>query len=246
MKQKNLHLTALIFILVTAICHAQTVDEIISKNIEARGGLDKIKAVKSQKIVATGVTSQQGTQMEFPAVIYNKRPDFYRMDVEIYGMNMIRAYDGKMAWQIFPFMGDPDPGEMSGDEAKYVAAEADFDGPLVDYKKKGHVIKLLGKEDMEGTEVYKLEVTLKDGTVRYYYLDAEFYIELKITGTVTEMGQTFNSETFLSDYKEVNGLMIAHSIEVKANGVLSNQVNIDSVLFNVEVDDTFFKMPPKK
>src|SRR6266481_2521936 len=125
---------------------AQTVDEIIAKNVQARGGLEKLKAVQSIKSTAN---MSMGQGMEAPGVLIQKRPRLARLDFTIQGLTAVQAYDGKSAWQIMPFMGKKDPEPMSADETKEVEEMADLDGPLVDYKSKGHQVELLGKEKEE-------------------------------------------------------------------------------------------------
>jgi hypothetical protein len=116
---------------------------------------------------------------------------------------------------------------------------------LFDYKEKGNTVELMGQEDMEGTPVYKLKITLKDGDVRYYFLDAEYFLELKVTSKIKRGEAEFDVETFLSDYKEVNGQMIAHAVESKAGGNVVSQITIETVEFDVPVDDAIFVMPVK-
>ena len=106
---------------------AQTVDEIIAKNIQARGGADKLKSVQSVKSTAT---MAMGPGMEAPGVLIQKRDNLARLEFTIQGLTAVQAYDGKNAWQVMPFMGKKDPELMSADEAKEMEETADMDGPL--------------------------------------------------------------------------------------------------------------------
>jgi outer membrane lipoprotein-sorting protein len=222
---------------------AQNVEEIVNKNIEARGGMEKLKALKSMKFTGKmTMPMQQGLQG--PIVVYSKRPNYIRVEFTIQGMTGVQAYDGQTPWMIMPFMGSKDPQKMSADDAKDIIEQADFDGPLVDYKGKGNTVELIGKEDMEGTPVYKLKVTLKSGESRYFFLDAENYLDLKITRTTKREGNELTVDTFLGDYKEVNGLMVPYSVEARIGDKVANQLAWDSVEFEVPIDDSIFKMPP--
>ena len=241
MTKKHISLSAIFFILAGSITFAQDVDEIIKKNIEAKGGYEKIKSVQTIKM--TGNMMQQG--MKIPFTIWQKRPSFFRLEATVQGQTMVQAYDGETAWWIFPFMGDPTPQKMPEDQVKDVIDQADIDGHLVDYKKKGNKVEFLGKEDMEGTDVLKLKLTKKDGDVQYWYLDAEYYIELKVTSKRKQGETEMEVDTYLSDYKDVNGLMMAHSIESKVDGNTVAQITIETVEMNVDVDDSKFKMPVK-
>jgi len=225
--------------LFSAAVSAQTADEIITKNLAARGGVEKIKAVQSMQ--ATGKMMMQG--MEAPFTIKLKRPNEMRMEINVQGKTIVRAYDGKEAWMIMPFMGSPDPQRLSGEETKEVEDDADIDGPLVDYQTKGNKVELLGKEDMEGTEVYKLKVTLKSGSERTLYVDGESFLELKSTSKVTRNGQEFEVDTTVSNYKPVNGLMFPFAVESKANGQTLQQMTVDSYEVDVPMDESIFKMP---
>jgi outer membrane lipoprotein-sorting protein len=221
-----------------------TVDEIVAKNIQARGGLDKLKAVKSVRMTGH-MTIGPGT--EAPMVIEVKRPDKLRLDVTAQGMTLTQAYDGKNGWQINPFAGNKNAEPMSADELKEAAEQADMDGPLVDWKAKGHKVELVGKEKVEGTDVYKLRVTLKDGNVHYLYLDADSYLDIKAEAKRTVRGTEVETEQTIGDYKDVGGLMIPHSFEAGAKGRPEKQkITVEKIEVDVPIDDSRFAMPAKK
>jgi len=240
MLRKVFLLTSLAFLLTPALS-AQTVDEIIAKNIQARGGMDKIKAV--QTIRSTGVMSMGGG-MEAPGSMVQKRPDMARLEFTVQGLTAVQAYDGKDAWQIMPFMGKKDPELMSADDKKDIEENADIDGPLVDYKSKGNKVELLGKEKVEGTDVYKLKATLKNGDVVTIYLDGDSFLEIKEETKRMVRGSEQEVESSLGDYKEVNGLMFPFAME---NGIKGSQekekLTISKIEINVPVDNAIFKMP---
>lgn len=220
---------------------AQSVDDIIAKNIAAKGGLAKLKSINTLRI--TGNFETGGMQAGFSMV--EKRPNRMRRDITIQGLNMVQAYDGQNGWQIIPFTGKKDPEPVGGDELKQFEEEADIDGPLVDYKQKGHKVELIGKEKVEGTDAYNLKITLKNGNVRNVYIDADSFLEIKAVGKVQMRGNevTFNSS--LGDYKQVEGVMIPFSIETRQEGgEASQKITIEKVEFNVPVDDASFKQPP--
>ena len=115
----------------------------------------------------------------------------------------------------------------------------------VDYKDKGHTVELIGKEDMEGTPVYKLKLTFKSGSVRTIYLDAENYLELRVTAKRKTPGGELEVDQYLGNYKAINGIVSAFSIETKVKGQTVNQVTIDKLEYDVAIDDAVFKMPAK-
>lgn len=238
---RRLSLVTTVAVFLTPVLSAQTVDEIIAKNIQARGGLDKIKAVQS--IRSTG-TMTMGPGMEAPGSMVQKRPDMARLEFTLQGLTAIQAYDGKDAWQIMPFTGKKDPEMMSADDKKDIEENADIDGPLVDYKSKGNKVELLGKDKLEGTDVYKLKATLKNGDVVTIYLDADSFLEIKEEVKRNVRGTEQEIESVLGDYKEVNGMMFPFAME---NGIKGSQqkerLTIAKIELNVPVDDSIFKMP---
>jgi len=243
MPRKMLMGITLLAVLVASapVASAQTVDELIAKNIEAKGGLAKLKAVKSQRATGKMVA---GPGMEFPFVMLSKRPKSTRLEFTFQGMTGMQVYDGKTAWMSMPFMGKKEPEVMPPDEAKMIEEQADMDGPLMDYKEKGHTVELAGKEQVEGADAFKLKVTLKGGDVRHIYLDAETYLEIKVESKRTVRGAEIEGESYLSDYKEVGGMMMAHVMESGAKGSPQRQkLVIEKVELNPEIADSLFAMP---
>lgn len=218
-----------------------TVDQIVAKYVEARGGMDKIKAIQSMK--TTGKMVMMGGQMEAPFTLQVKRPGSMRMETLLQGKTMVQAFDGEAAWSINPFQGNTEPQKASEDDTKLFRDQADFDGALVDYKTKGHTVELMGKEDVEGTPCYKLKLTRKSGDVEYYYLDAGNFLAVKSTMKRKQMGAEVEMEAFPGNYKPVNGVMMPYSTEMKMGGRTMMQMSIESVEANGKIDDAIFKMP---
>lgn len=230
-----------IAILLATQASAQTVDELIKKNIDAKGGLQKMKAIKSVKMTAKII--QQG--LEIPIVIQQKRPGMVRADVTFQGKSQTMAYDGQSGWKTDPFQGSSDPEKIAGDDLKEAEEQSDMDGALVDYKDKGHKVELVGKEDMEGTPVYNLKLTLKNGDVRNIYLDAENYLELKVNLKRKTPGGEIEVDQYVGNYKPVNGVLFAFSLETKIKGQTASQIAIEKIELDVAIDDSVFKMPAK-
>ena len=231
-----------LMVLLAPLASAQTVDELVSKNIAAKGGLAKVRALQTIKM--TGKMTMG--PMEAPFTMMSKRPKQTRLEFTVQGMTGVQAYDGQTAWNIMPFAGKKEPEAMSADETKMVDEQADFDGPLVDYKEKGHKLELVGKEQVEGADAYKLKLTLKGGDVRYIYLDAETYLEIKVEAKRMIRGTEIEGETLLGDYKEVDGMMVAHSMEMGAKGSPSEQkqkLTLEKVEFNTAMAESLFRMP---
>ncbi len=202
------------FLLLSLALHAQTVDEIIAKNLAAKGGVAKLRSINTIRITANFEAG--GMQAEFVQI--EKRPHKLRRDVSIQGLTLTQAYDGQNGWQIMPFTGSKDPAPMAGDDLKNIEEEADIDGPLMDYKQKGHKVELVGKEKVDGTDAYNLKITLKNGNVRNLYLDSNTFLEIKATGQSTMHGSEVTVEGKLGDYKKVDGVMFPFSIEQHQQG----------------------------
>lgn len=221
---------------------AQSVTEILNKHYEASGGLAKLKAVTSMRITGR---MMMGQGMEAPFTRLTKRPSMMRMDFTVQGVTGIQAYDGETAWMLMPFMGQTAAEKMPPDLAKTIQEDADFDGVLVDYQAKGHQVELLGKESVEGTDAYQLKVTLKNGEVTTYFLDAEYFLVVKTESKRTIQGREFAIATTYGDYKSVGGRMMPHSIRVAGQGPGMQTILVEKVELNAALDDAQFKMPTK-
>jgi outer membrane lipoprotein-sorting protein len=220
----------------------QSVDDVIAKHVAARGGMDKLKAVKTMRATAK---MEMGAGMEFPGVLIVKRPASARLEFTVQGLTAVQAYDGKIAWQIMPFTGKKDPEVMTADEQKEMEEQADMDGPIVDYKSKRNQVEMVGKEKAEGADVIKLKVTLKNGDVKYVYLDADNYLQVKEETKRTVRGSEQEIETIMGDYKEVDGVMMAFAFEGGIKGHQEKQkITLEKIEINVPVEDALFKMPP--
>lgn len=228
-----------VMLAVSAAVQAQDLEEVLQNHYEAMGGLDKLKSIDTLKM--SGRMSM-GQGIEAPVVRIMKRPDRIRQEFTVQGQTGIQAYDGEQGWMYMPFMGQADPQPMPEDLTREFAQSADIDGPLVGWQEKGLQVELVGKEDMEGTEAFHITVTRESGAVEHYYLDAEYYIPIKMTRTAEIQGQEQEIEMVFGDYKEVDGLMFPFSVEV-GSGQGHQGIIIDSVEVNSEVDDSVFEMP---
>ena len=222
---------------------AQTADEIIAKYIKTVGGMDKIQAVRELRRTGKVIA---GGGFEIPVVEENKRPNFVRQDMTIQGLTGTSAYDGKAGWKIQPWQGKKDAETMGEGELKAIIESSDFDGPLVNYKQKGNKIEYVGMDEVEGTDVYKLKVTLSNGEVRYFYMDTDYYVPIKVETKRIIRGAEVEFETIYGDYKEVAGWYLPHSVEIGPKGSQFKQkVTYEKIEANVSIDDKRFSMPAK-
>jgi hypothetical protein len=183
-----------------------------------------------------------GLQVNF--VAENKRPDKVRQEDIVQGTAQVEAYDGKTSWEINPFQGRKDPELLSEDDSKGLVEDADIDGQIVDYKEKGHTAEFVGHDPVEGTDCYKIKLTLKNGTVRYYYLDADSYLELKIETQRMIRGAIQYTEVYLGDYEQVNGIYFPFAFESGEKGNPNRtKSTVEKIEINVPLEDKRFALP---
>jgi hypothetical protein len=219
---------------------AQTADEIIAHYIKTVGGMEKIQAVKTLRRVGK-YTGGGGFEAIF--IQENKRPNLVREEFSLQGMTGINAWDGRTGWKIDPFGGKKDAEALSEDEMRGIVEDADFDEPLVNYREKGNKVELTGMDQIEGTDVYKLKVTLPSGDVRTYYMDTDYFVPIKIDEKRTIRGTDQEIETTLGDYKEVAGWFMPFSIESGLKGQDKGKFTYGRIDANVPIDDSRFRKP---
>ena len=241
MKTKLL-LAAFLCVLPLRSALAQTLDEIVKKAIDARGGIEKIKAVQSERITGQ-ILFAQG--IEGTLILELKRPHKLYSEISVEGQKVLRVYDGKSAgWTVNPFMGDKGVVEMSAEELKGMPDESDGDGPLVDYKAKGSKAELVGKEGAEGKPVYRLKITGKSGEERSYLIDGATFLTTKWEGIRKVGDQDLPWECTLSDYREVEGLKFPFKIDQGSPGTEYRQtLMVEKIEINPKIDESHFAKP---
>jgi len=216
-------------------------DEVLSAHYKALGGVARLQNIKSARFL--GVMSI-GAEAEAPFVMTFKRPLKSRLEFTVEGLTGIQAFDGKTAWMMLPMLGQSEAREMPEGQALAMAEQADFDGPLVDWKSKGHQLALLGTEELESGQAYKIEVTLANGKVRNYFLDTATFLTVRQEGKVNVQGNEVEVETWLNNYKEAGGLMFPHLIESRAKEAPAGQrFAFDQIELDIDVSDDLFVMP---
>jgi hypothetical protein len=221
---------------------APTVDELVAKNIEAKGGADALRALQSLRLTGKMLVNQGQLELRYQQT--KKRPGEVRTEVTLQGMTAVQAYDGKEGWRISPFQGRMDPEKMSADDSKSLIEDAEMDGPLVDWKTKGSSVEYLGTEDVDGTLAHKLKVVRKNGDVNFVYLDPDHFLEIRIVTQRVEHGAQVEVETDLGDYEKVGGVFIPFSEEAGSKGSLDKQkIIIERGDANVPVEQAVFRFP---
>ena len=237
-------LSALLLGAFASSASALTVDELIAKNTEARGGIDAIRALQSIK--ASGRMNFSGGEfsIDLGFVSMNERDAKLRTEASIQGLSQVTAYDGKDAWTINPFQGRRDPERMSAEDAKGLEVQADIDGPLIDWKQKGHQVEYLGTEDMDGTLAHKLKISLKNGDIQYRFLDPDYFLEILIVSQSKRRGVETEMETEMGNYEKVAGVYMPFAMESGPKGGRRGQkIQIEKAEANVDLDDALFAFP---
>ncbi|CAN5866023.1 hypothetical protein BH18ACI5_BH18ACI5_01060 [soil metagenome] len=225
---------ALIFAVPAA--QAQAVDEIIAKNLKAKGGVEAIKSTTSVRM--TGKANVQG--MDVPITSSVKRPYYMHNEMDMGGQKMVQAFDGTSMWMAMA--GQPPQQLPDGPQLQAMKENSTFDPLFLDYKTKGHTIELVGKETDGGKPVNHLLVTTKGGMKFHYYLDAETGLETKFTTTAEMQGQKAEIETRMADYKTVEGRTLPFRITQFMNGAQIVEMKYEKIEFNVPLEDAIFKM----
>jgi len=234
---------ALVVALAAPLVSAQTVDDVVRRYVEARGGAAKLRAVESLRFSGT---------MELPDVsaafvLELKRPHRMRTEFVVQGQTGVRAFDGQHAWERLPLPGD-EPRPMAPEEAAEARAQADVDlSPLVDSAAKGYSVELVGRDRLPGGETWKLVVRGREGPPRTLHLDVRSHLVVQTIDVRSVDGQPVEMVTEVSDYRPLGGLVFPHRIEVGPRGKPERQrLLIQKVEVNPPLDASRFTMPAKR
>ena len=236
-----------ILICVASAAGAQTADDLVAKNLAARGGADKLAAIHS--IVITGELRLPGDfKLAYKETRERLDPSTsaVRVDATVQGLTVVQAFDGKEGWRINPFEGRKDAERMGADETRELADEGLMDGALLTARAKGSQVDYLGREDIDGTQAYKLRVTQRDGTVFTYFLDPDAYLEIRILELRTIRGAEKETQTDLGDYEQVNGVYFPFSLASGSKDAADSDkqiITVSSTAANTDVPPTVFQMP---
>jgi hypothetical protein len=220
-----------------------TLDEVLAKNAAARGGLEKLRAIKTLRIKM----HNEGGLGYFETVSTYARGLKNRNDTSSQGMTESSAVDGKSGWYTNGFSGRKDAVSMSTDGLVQALEEADIDGPLIDAKAKGHRLTFQGLEDVDGSPAYKIKAVLKNGTVQFIFLDADAFIEIKIITQRKVRGALVEYESEYGNYAQIDGVYFPLSLESRRRRSQdTSRTSIDAVELNPAVDDAIFAQPGAK
>jgi len=224
----------------TPFALAGTAEDVVEKYLEARGGVEKMKAVDSLR--AECVVNMGGS--EAPCVFEWKRPNKVRMEYTVKNQTAIQAFDGETAWAYIPFMGRTTASELTSEETKSIAETARFWGPLLDWQERGYSLKYDGMEDLDGVMCHKLVLTGPDGDITYMYMDEVYNLQIRELQLREAQGQEVQVDVRIGDYREVDGVFIPFSVKQKIKStVVESILTFEDVQLNVDIPDDRFVLP---
>ncbi|MEO8772597.1 MAG: hypothetical protein ABI402_21045 [Ferruginibacter sp.] len=230
-----------LFFAFSLIARSQKADDIIAKYIAFSGGAQKWKQVKT--ITSSGTYNYGG--MEFPFKAWAKNPDLYKYEVTANGKSFNQAYDGKVGWKIDGFKDETKKTILTGKQASAMANESDVDieSPFIDYDKKGHTIKLEGKDTVNNKICYKIKLTRKDGDTETYYFNTDDY-EIVKKQAISKNTELENSmlDILYSDYHTIEGITVPQKISCISNGQSILIITVKDIKLNLPIDDSIFKL----
>ena len=235
--KKLLSLTfAIIIAALFTVVQGQDLSEILDQHFSVVGQ-EKLAEVKT--ITVYGKIMQMGNEFSF--VQRMKKPNKFMLEANIQQQKMIQAFDGENGWMIAPWIG-PEPQDLTGVQLKQAKDQTNIEGDLYNWEEKGHQAEYMGIEDMEGTEVYKIKLTKKEGDEIFYFIDSESYVMLKETRKMTVQGNEIVIESFPGNYEMINGIAFPMSIRTNTM-VQETEIIFDSVKIDLELDDSIFVRP---
>jgi len=224
---------AIVAMLVSVFTFAQTAEEIVAKHIETIGGAAAWKKVNS--FYYEGKMTVQGAEVNVTLTTLNGKG--VRQNISVMGMTGYQIITPTAGWNFMPFQGQTTVEAMTADELKQSADDLDVQGKLIDYKSKGNTVEYLGKDDVEGTECFKLKITTKVGNVETIFIDPKSYYIVRSVVKRTANGQESDVPTNLSNYKKLpEGIVIPFSITLPFGELVISKAEV-----NKQVDESTFK-----
>jgi outer membrane lipoprotein-sorting protein len=232
---KNLILTIACMFLVSFL-NAQTLEEIVKK-YSAANKLDKLMALSTLKISLK--TSAAGNDMQ--SEMWMKKPNKIKSVTSVGGQQIVLAFDGEKGYMINPLMGSPDPVELDPTMTRQQLTNRNLlQNNLETYLKEGK-LALEPEEKVDNKPAFKIKENLDGGNVVYLYIDKVNYLPLKLSATITQMGQTVAVDSYPSDFKETNGIFLPMKTTASMAGI-EVVTTFEKVEVNIPIEDSIFKI----
>jgi hypothetical protein len=212
---------------------AQNLEEIVKKHIEAIGGAENWKKVKSMKSVAK--MNAQGAEVMI--TIYQVHEKAMKAEISVMGMLGYQILTNQAGWGYMPWGGQTKAEPLTAEDVKSAQDQLSILDEFLTYQAKGKKIELVGKDDVEGTECFKITMTDKDNKITTYYINTADYHIVKTTSKSTVNGKEMESTSLFSNYKKLDaGIVLA----MNTNGDMGD-MEITSVEVNPNIDENLFK-----
>ena len=221
-----------------SIAKAQTVDEIITRHIDATGGKDKLSQVKSVYIEST--TEVMGNQAPTKTYILNGKG--YRNESDFGGQALVQVVTDKGGWMINPFAGATDATALPEEQFKSSADQVYAVDPLLNYAENGAKVELVGQEKVGEVNAYKLKYTNKYNSETTYYIDPSTWYIIQMVKQAEAMGQQVTVTITLSDYQKTDFGILFPSKTHMDMGQFALDVTTNKVEVNKEIDPAIFEM----
>ena len=230
---------------------AQTADDILNNYFENTGGVDAWRAVEGMRMKAK--VNQGG--MEIPLEIVRMKDGRQMTSITFQGLVLKQGvFDGEVLWGTNMMT---QKAEKSDAEATEMMKKEmnDFPDPFLDYQDKGYTVELMGKEDFNGTETFKIKLVKEPITVdgeevqdfSYYFFETENFVPIAIHSEIKQgQAKGMMSEITFSDYQEVEGLYMPFTMSQGVKGQGGQPVTMDSIELNPEVSDSDFAFPAEE
>ena len=223
-------------IIAVTIINAQTLEEIVKKYSSAINS-DKLASISTIKI--TGKMSAMG--MEMPMTMFMKNPNKIKVVYSFNGQEIVSVFDGEKGYMVNPMTGSTEPVELTGDQLKQVQSTNAFTNEVLNYFKSGK-LSLEGEESVNGKPAYKVKATPEGANPIFMFIDKDSYLLVKTTTVAQQMGTSMNVESLMSDYTNVDGVVVPKKTTASANGMEAAVISFDKIEVNVPMEDSVFRL----
>lgn len=224
---------------------APTVEQLVARNLEARGGAARWKEVRTLEL--RGKFDAWSAPVDM--TIARMRPQAYRFDYALFGAPATLASDGTTPWIAAAALGVPEAQPLDEAWKRNIVEDTGFISRLQQLAAAGAPMELVGRAQVDGTPAWKLRLAPADAPAEVWYLDAATGLELKRESTTFDVFSgaiEMPMETYYMDFREVEGLEFPFR-EERHFGTRYHLFVVGAVRVNPPVDPSRFAAPaPKK
>lgn len=222
---------------------------VVKKAIEAHGGADALNKFKGGTMKMKGTATVMGFDMSFTGTISYALPDKYKMtmDADLMGMKLsiVNVANGTNVKSTMNGQAVPIPDAAKADlAASAVEQEVTTLTPLLDADK--YTLKSAPDADVKGEKASVVVVTgkrLKDKEWKLFFdKDKGLLVKMQRKGSSPDGQTEVDEESFLEDYKKVEGIMTPGKIVVKHDGKKFLTCDITDVKYTEKPDDKQFSL----